>query len=299
MPAWCSRMGQRSTSTDDSAPRLARRVSDRRRRAYREPGHCGKRFCRNQRIPIAARRSPRVWGWCWPVDTCRCCRIGGISGPYIDSTRTGGRADGVASLRGPCRCRSAARLKLSCSVMSVAVLPVVVAASTVRISHGMAHGPAQTLCDALMAYLTQRIRADKPVRLCLADDLGGRLDGAWWPYTGALADELAGLVTVLEDRLGKIVSVELNWSPLHNPPNLNWRDWRTKPQHIMTIRGSDASATLLIVPSTTNSSLAGMVLRRAASQAVDLRRGEEAMLQTAEEILTAARRQRVSGKILD
>lgn len=155
------------------------------------------------------------------------------------------------------------------------------------------------LCDDLMAYVTQRIRADKPVRLCLADDLGGRIDGAWWPYTAALADELAGLIAVLDGRLGKIVEVGLNWSPLNNPPNLNWRDWRTKPQHIMAVGGREASATLLIVPASTNSTLAGMVLRRAASQPVEPGRGEDAMLQTAEEILTAARRQRIRGKVLD
>ncbi|QPG72529.1 hypothetical protein C1S78_021850 [Mycolicibacterium mucogenicum DSM 44124] len=150
-----------------------------------------------------------------------------------------------------------------------------------------------------MAYVTQRVRVDKPVRLCLADTLGRRIDGAWWPYTGALVDEFAGLMSVLNDRLGKIVEVDINWSPLHNPPNLNWRDWRGRAQHIMTVRGSDATATVLIVPSTTNNTLAGMVLRRAAGQPVDLRRGEDAMLETAEEILTAARRQRVSGKVLD
>lgn len=150
-----------------------------------------------------------------------------------------------------------------------------------------------------MAYVTQRIRPDKPVRLCVACDLGGQIDGAWWPYSATLADELAGLVAVLDGLLGKVVDVDINWSPLHSPPNLNWRDWRTKPQHIMTVGGRDAVANLLIVPCTTNGTLAGMVLRRAASQEVYPRRGEEAMLTTAEDILRAARRQRVLGKLLD
>lgn len=158
----------------------------------------------------------------------------------------------------------------------------------------MAHQSASTFCGDLMAYLAQRTRVDKPVRLCLADDLGRRIDGAWWPYTGALVDEFAGLMTVLDDRLGKIVDVSINWSPLHNPPNLNWRDWRGRVQHIMTVGGCDGTANVLVVPSTTNNTLAGMVLRRAAGQQVDPRRGEDAMLETAEEILTAARRQRIS-----
>lgn len=163
----------------------------------------------------------------------------------------------------------------------------------------MAHQWASACGGDLMAYVAQRIRADKPVRLCLSDKLGRRIDGAWWPYTGVLADEFGGLMAVLDDRLGKIAEVGINWSPLHNPPNLNWQAWRGRAQHIMTVEGCEATATLLIVPSTTNNTLAGMVLRRAAGQPVDPRRGEDAMLETAEEILTAARRQRVSGKTLD
>lgn len=163
----------------------------------------------------------------------------------------------------------------------------------------MARQSTSASCGDLMAYLTQRRRPEKPIRLCLAYDLGRRIDGAWWPYTAALADELAGMIGVLESRLGKVVDVGLNWSPLHNPPNLNWRDWRTKPQHIIAVGGSEASANLLIVPSTTNSALANMVLRRAAGLPVEPRRGEDTMLQTAEEILTAARRQRILEKPLD
>ena len=149
-----------------------------------------------------------------------------------------------------------------------------------------------------MVYVAQRVRADKPVRLCLADKLGRRIDGAWWPYSGVLADEFAGLMAVLDDRLGKIAEVGINWSPLHNPPNLNWQAWPGRAQHIMTVEGCDATASVLIVPSTTNNTLAGMVLRRAAGQPVDPRRGEDAMLETAEEILKAARRQQMSGIVL-
>ena len=163
----------------------------------------------------------------------------------------------------------------------------------------MAHHSASGLRSDLMVYFAQRVRADKPVRLCLADKLGRRIDGAWWPYSGVLADEFAGLMAVLDDRLGKIAEVGINWSPLHNPPNLNWQAWRGRAQHIMTVEGCDATASLLIVPSTTNNTLAGMVLRRAAGQPVDPRRGEDAMLETAEEILKAARRQHISGKVLD
>lgn len=146
-----------------------------------------------------------------------------------------------------------------------------------------------------MAYLALRKRAGKAIRMCLAYDLGHQIDGAWWPYTAALADELASLVAVLDSRLGKVIDVGVNWSSRRNPPNLNWGDWRTRPQHIMTIGGREACANLLIVPSSTNATLAAMVLRRAAGLPVDPRRGEDAMLQTAEEILIAARRQQIPG----
>ena len=159
--------------------------------------------------------------------------------------------------------------------------------------HEMVHRHPAAFCGDLMAYLTQRRREGKPIRLCLAGDLGRRIDGAWWPYTSALADELGGLVAALDGQLGKVVEIGLNWSPLNMPPSLNWRDWRTKPQHIITIAGRDATANLLIVPSTTNSPLAVMVLRRAAGMPVDPRRGDVAILETAEEILTAARQQRI------
>jgi len=149
-----------------------------------------------------------------------------------------------------------------------------------------------------MAYPVPRRSPGRPVRLCVAYDLGRRIDGAWWPYSSALADELSSLVAALDEQLGKVVEVGLNWSPLNNPPSLNWRDWRTKPQHIITVGGCDGTANLLIVPSATNGPLAGMVLRRAAGLPVEPRRGDVAMLETAEEILTAARRQRM-GKPLE
>ena len=168
----------------------------------------------------------------------------------------------------------------------------------VRILHEMARPSASASCDRVMAYLTQRPRPGRPVRLCVAYDLGRRIDGAWWPYSSALADELGGLVAALDEQLGKVVEVGLNWSSINNPPSLNWRDWRTKPQHIITVGGRDGTANLLIVPSATNGPLAGMVLRRAAGLPVEPRRGDVAMLETAEEILTAARRQRNMGKPL-
>lgn len=167
------------------------------------------------------------------------------------------------------------------------------ATAVVRIFHGTARHSNRVHRDDLMAYLSPKRRSGKPVRLFLADRFHHQIDGAWWPYTATLADELAGLVAALESRLGRVTHVDLNWSPQHSPPNLNWQDWRTKAQHIVTVGGEQGVASLLIVPNTTNNTLAGMVLHRAAGLPVNPRPGEQAMLVTADEILRAARRQHV------
>jgi hypothetical protein len=142
-----------------------------------------------------------------------------------------------------------------------------------------------------MAYVMPKPRSGKPVRLSLAYDLGHEIDGGWWPYTAAIADELADLVAALDSRLGKVAEIDINWAPMHNPPNLNWKDWQTRPQHIMAIKGDQARANVLVVPCTTSSNLAAMVLRRAAGLPVVPARNEDGTLNTAEEILKAARKQ--------
>ena len=50
---------------------------------------------------------------------------------------------------------------------------------------------------------------DDSPRLQIAPNLTGteRVDGAWWPESTRLADELAGLVTELSDRVGQVLIV--------------------------------------------------------------------------------------------
>jgi hypothetical protein len=135
-------------------------------------------------------------------------------------------------------------------------------------------------------------RRANPVRLTLARQLGHDIDGAWWPRTGRIAGELADLVAVLGTRLGAVIDINVNWSSLERPPDLNWLGWQHKHQHVMTIVGGDGRANLLIVPYTTDGTLARMVLRQAADLPVDPAHRESLPFHTAEAILRAARLER-------
>jgi hypothetical protein len=77
---------------------------------------------------------------------------------------------------------------------------------------------------------------------------------------------------VLAPRLGEIVSISVNWSSLQASPDLDAL-CGAKPslpgkvatrQRLMMIRGSLASANILVVPCRTSSTLAVMLLRQAA-----------------------------------
>ena len=92
-------------------------------------------------------------------------------------------------------------------------------------------------------------------------------------YTASVARELPELIDALSVRLGEIVDISVNWSPLEGAPMLNAvnlacladpiRD--TSHQRLMMVTGSRASANLLVVPCRTSSCLAVMVLRQAAT----------------------------------
>jgi hypothetical protein len=138
-------------------------------------------------------------------------------------------------------------------------------------------------------------RLASPVRVSLAQDLGGDLDGAWWPHTASVAQELPELIGALVPRLGQIVDISVNWSALAGPPNLDWAhrptttDLATSRQRLMTITGSAALARLLVVPNRTSSALAVMVLRRAADLPVAAADRESEAFRTADHFVRAAR----------
>lgn len=106
-------------------------------------------------------------------------------------------------------------------------------------------------------------RQSTPIRLTLANELGNDIDGAWWPRTDRIGVELPELILALRARLGDITNIAVNWPPLQRPPDLNWQGWQHKQQHVMTVTGADALANVLIVPYSTNGTLALMMLRRA------------------------------------
>jgi hypothetical protein len=132
-------------------------------------------------------------------------------------------------------------------------------------------------------------RTASPVRLTLCDQLGRRVDGAWWPHSNRLARELPELVGALHGRLGEVVDISVNWSLSENLPDLNSRHWQNKHQHLMAITGRDASANLLVIPSLTPGSLAGLLLRIAAGLPLTAAHQDTPLFRTAAEIIDAAR----------
>ena len=64
-------------------------------------------------------------------------------------------------------------------------------------------------------------RSASPIRLTLASQLGGDLDGAWWPQTPSEARELPDLIDALREPLGEVIDIAVNWSPLDGVPDLD------------------------------------------------------------------------------
>ena len=130
------------------------------------------------------------------------------------------------------------------------------------------------------------------VRLSLAIELGHEIDGAWWPHADRITHELPNLVAALTPSLGDINSINVNWSPLQRPPDLNWPGWQGKRQHVMTVSGTHACANLLIISYATHSGLALMVMRCAANLTIEAADRKKPAFLTAGSILRAAQQQR-------
>jgi len=110
-----------------------------------------------------------------------------------------------------------------------------------------------------------------------------------------MTNELPSLISILTPLLGDIGSINVNWPPLQRPPDFNWPGWEQKRQHVMTVNGGEARANLLIIPYTTYSALALMVLRRAAGLPIDPADRTKPAFLAAGSILQAALQQRASG----
>jgi hypothetical protein len=124
--------------------------------------------------------------------------------------------------------------------------------------------------------LTGTRRLARPVRLALAEQLGADIDGAWWPYTGSVADELPDLIEVLHQPLGEIVDIRVNWSAAEGDVDLSSiaTGARRKPgdQHrhhrLMVVSGVQDCAKILVVPHMTGQALGIMVMRCAAARSI-------------------------------
>jgi hypothetical protein len=144
--------------------------------------------------------------------------------------------------------------------------------------------------------LTGARRYARPVRMALATPLGGDIDGAWWPYTGAMAAELPGLVESLHRPLGEIVDISLNWSSADAAPDFNAMihgamslpNWRPTPHRLMLIAGARARVKLLLVPSMTSSDLGLMVLRRAAHLSITRDQSKTKLFEIADLVVRTA-----------
>ena len=143
-----------------------------------------------------------------------------------------------------------------------------------------------------MMYQLGGLRRANPIRLSVAHELGRDIDGAWWPRVDRITNELPDLVAILTPLLGDIASINVNWPPLQRPPDFNWPGWQQKRQHVMTVKGADACANLLIIPYATYSGLALMVLRYAANLPIDAADRDKPAFLTAGSILRAAQLQR-------
>ena len=135
-------------------------------------------------------------------------------------------------------------------------------------------------------------RQANPIRLSVARELGSEIDGAWWPRADRITNELPEVVAVLTPLLGAVTCINVNWSSLQRPPDLNWPGWEGKRQHVMTVSGASACANLLIVSYATHAALALMVLRRAANLPIERVDQDKPAFMLAGSILRAAQQQR-------
>ena len=148
-----------------------------------------------------------------------------------------------------------------------------------------------------MNGLTGTRRLARPVRLSLASQLGGDIDGAWWPHTASVAGELPELIGVLHAPLGEIVDICINWSATDGPLDLNAivtgarsidRPGPRRPR-LMVVKGRVDCAKLLVVPYMTSLTLGAMVMRCAAGMPPLHADRDSQMLDTAHSVMTVAK----------
>ncbi|MDX1883294.1 DUF5994 family protein [Mycolicibacterium sp. 120270] len=149
-----------------------------------------------------------------------------------------------------------------------------------------------------MNGLTGSRRLARPVRLTLAKKLGGDIDGAWWPYSNSVAQELYGLIEGLHEPLGEVVDIRINWPVTEGPLDLetlvNTSTRRVasgdcRRLRLMYVDGRRGRAKLLVVPHMTSADLGGLVMRGAAAMPVAGLERDSRMFATADLVVRTAR----------
>jgi Family of unknown function (DUF5994) len=139
-------------------------------------------------------------------------------------------------------------------------------------------------------------RLASPVRLTLAKQLGADIDGAWWPHTASVGNELAELVGVLHRSLGEVVDIRVNWSAAQGqlgldsivPGNRGPTGMTLSRPRLMLVAGRDTCVKLLVVPSKTSLALGSLVMRCAAAMPVEDAVRRTPLFETADRVLQVA-----------
>ena len=140
-------------------------------------------------------------------------------------------------------------------------------------------------------------RTASPVRVSLTAELGGDIDGAWWPRSNSMAPELPDLIQALHPKLGDILDISINWTVSSATPVLSTMSpevaarivGKSPPHRLMFLTGRCALTKLLVVPSMTSSTLALMVLRQVAQRHSPEDACDTAEFQAAQRVICAAR----------
>src|SRR5690349_17556943 len=153
-----------------------------------------------------------------------------------------------------------------------------------------------------MNGMTGARRLARPVRLALARQLGADIDGAWWPYTASVAEELPQLIGALHTTLGEIVDICINWSATQGPRELYETIAGSRSMHgghpgrrrLMVVEGQRGCANLLVVPHMTSQALGAMVMRCAAAKSFSGAERDTQLFEIADCVMRAAQLQSAS-----
>jgi hypothetical protein len=85
----------------------------------------------------------------------------------------------------------------------------VIAGSLEQRCEAITTSAARPIPRMISAAVNRRLAS--PVRLTLASRLGNEIDGAWWPRTELISQELPELVSDLDVRLGQVIDINVNW----------------------------------------------------------------------------------------